>query len=83
MGLDNMYSKMDQGRSAVIEALEKLQQINKQRPASYNLQLFFNAKSDELVNIFKEGTAQEKAQVIALLGELDPTNNSKYQKINQ
>jgi hypothetical protein len=83
MGLDNMYSKMDQGRSAVIEALEKLQQVNKQRPASYNLQLFFNAKSDELVNIFKEGTAQEKAQVIALLGELDPTNNSKYQKINQ
>jgi hypothetical protein len=83
MGLDNMYGKMDAGRAAIIEALQKLQQVNKQRPASYNLQLFFNAKSDELVNIFKQATSQEKAQVIELLSELDPTNSSKYQKINQ
>jgi uracil-DNA glycosylase len=40
-------------------------------------------KPPSLVNIFKEGTSQEKARIIALLGELDPTNNSKYQKINQ
>jgi hypothetical protein len=83
LGIDNMYNKMDIGRAAVLEALTKLQEVNKQRPASYNQQIFFNAKADELVNIFKQGSSQEKATVLQILGELDPTNNTKYQKINQ
>lgn len=83
LGIDNMYNKMDIGRAAVLEALTKLQEVNKQRPASYNQQIFFNAKADELVNIFKQGSTQEKATVLQILNDLDPTNNTKYQKINQ
>jgi hypothetical protein len=83
LGIDNMYNKMDIGRAAVLEALTKLQEVNKQRPASYNQQIFFNAKADELVNIFKQGSSQEKATVLQILNDLDPTNNTKYQKINQ
>lgn len=83
MGMDNMYSKLDIGRAAILEALQKVQAVNKQRPSSYNVQIWFNAKSDELVNIFKTGTTAEKAAAIQLLSELDPTNSSKYQKINQ
>lgn len=83
LGIDNMYNKMDIGRASILESLTKLQEVNKQRPSSYNQQLFFNAKADELINIFKQGSSQEKAQVLQILGELDPTNNSKYQKINQ
>ncbi|HPH81558.1 MAG TPA: DUF4835 family protein, partial [Flavobacteriales bacterium] len=65
------------------EALKKIQAVNKQRPSSYNVQLFFNAKTDELINIYKQGTPAEKEEILALLAELDPTNSNKYAKINQ
>lgn len=83
MGMDNMYNKMDIGRASVMESLQLIQQLNKQRPASYNMQVWFNAKSDELVNIFKQASPTEKAQLLQILGEIDPTNSSKYNKINQ
>lgn len=82
MGMDNMYSKMELGRTSIIEALQKIQKLNKQRPSSYNVQLWFNAKTDELVNIFKQSSPAEKVAVTQLLGELDPTNNNKYKQIN-
>jgi len=83
LGMDNMYNKQDLGRASMIEALQKIQIVNKQRPSSFNVQVWFNAKSDELINIFKTGSPAEKAQVLQLLAELDPTNTTKYQKINQ
>lgn len=82
-GMDNMYDKMELGRTSILESLQKIQQLNKQRPSSYNVQLWFNAKTDELVNIFKQSSPAEKVAVIQLLGELDPTNNNKYRLINQ
>jgi hypothetical protein len=82
-GMDNMYDKMDLGRTNIMEALRKIQTVNKQRPSSYNVQLFFNAKADELINIYKQSSPTEKAAVMQLLGELDPTNSNKYKKINQ
>jgi hypothetical protein len=83
MGMDNMYSKMDLAKTNIKEALKKIQAVNKQRPSSYNVQLFFNAKTDELINIYKQGTPAEKEEILALLAELDPTNSNKYAKINQ
>jgi hypothetical protein len=82
-GMDNMYDKMDLGRTNIMEALRKIQTVNKQRPSSYNVQLFFNAKADELINIYQQSTPSEKAAVLQLLGELDATNSNKYKKINQ
>jgi hypothetical protein len=83
MGMDNMYNKMDLAKSSIKDALKKIQAVNKQRPASYNVQLFFNAKTDELVNIYKGASPTEKDEILTLLGELDPTNSNKYAKINQ
>ncbi|MEX1188229.1 MAG: DUF4835 family protein [Bacteroidia bacterium] len=82
-GMDNMYDKMELGRTSIIESLQKIQIVNKQRPSSYNVQLWFNAKADELINIFKQSSPAEKVAVMQLLGELDATNNNKYKQINQ
>ena len=43
--------------------------------------MFFDAKSDELVNIFKGAEAIEKPKVIDLLNEINIANISKYEKI--
>ena len=82
-GMDNMYDKMDLGRTNIMEALRRIQTVNKQRPSSYNVQLFFNAKADEIINIYQQANPSEKAAVVQLLGELDATNSNKYKKITQ
>jgi hypothetical protein len=45
------------------------------------MQLFFNAKTDELVNIFKGAQPDEKEVARELLMNVDPANTTKYLKI--
>jgi hypothetical protein len=45
------------------------------------MQVFFNAKRDEIVNIFKGGTPEEKTKLLELLGTIDPAGTTKYSKI--
>jgi hypothetical protein len=80
-GLDIMYEKVDEGRANILKALELLKPVAQLRPASYNMQLFFNAKSDEVINIFKGGLPEEKNKVQELLQIVDPANTTKYLKI--
>lgn len=80
-GLDIMYEKVEEGRDNIFKALNLLQDVYKSRPASFNMQLFFNAKADELVNIFKGSEPEEKTKVMELLMNLDPSRTNKYSKI--
>jgi hypothetical protein len=81
LGLDVMIDKTDEGRAQIMEALQGLHPLHKARPASFNMQVFFNAKSDEVVNIFCGGTPEEKGKVVDLLNNIDPANTNKYGKI--
>jgi Domain of unknown function (DUF4835) len=83
MGFDIMYSDVAAGRAAVLEALQGLEAIHAQRPLSFPMQIFFNAKSDEVVKLFSQGMPDEKGKVIPLLQKIDPGNGIKYQRIQQ
>ncbi|MGZ3901764.1 MAG: type IX secretion system protein PorD [Bacteroidia bacterium] len=80
-GLDIMNEKPDDGRANVMKALELLKPVYAARPASFNMQLFFNAKRDEIINIFKSATPEEKTKITDLLMQVDPANTTKYMKI--
>ncbi|TXC76150.1 type IX secretion system protein PorD [Luteibaculum oceani] len=80
-GLDQMYSNTEDARKTIIEALKKLERVHAVKPLSINMQIFFNAKSQEIINIFDASPAQEKESLLSLLGKLDPSNLSKYQKL--
>lgn len=82
-GLDLLVSDKDGARNTVAESIKLLQRVHRDRPGSFNLQLFFNAKSDELVNIFSISYPDEKSKVVNMLAEIDPGNANKYQKILQ
>jgi hypothetical protein len=44
--------------------------------------LSFDAKSDEIANIFRTSqNQQQKQQLVAMLTEVDPTNSAKYQSV--
>ncbi len=84
LGLDKMSDKPENGRKEVLSAIEKLTKVHRQRPGTYAMELFFDAKSDELINIFSESFSMEKQRVIEVLTEVDPANSNKYtEKINQ
>jgi hypothetical protein len=76
-----MADKAPEGRSAIAESLKSIQKVFRARPSLYILQVFFDAKSDELVNVFSNSFPDEKNRVSVILNECDPSNGSKYEKI--
>ncbi|MES2592636.1 MAG: DUF4835 family protein [Bacteroidota bacterium] len=81
LGLDIMVDNKESGRAVISETLENLRKVHQIKPLSYSLQVFFNAKSDEIINIYSGAFPDEKAKMVNLLNEIDPTNSNKYQKI--
>lgn len=85
LGLDMMDSKVNEGRAEIAEDMRLLQKVYREKPDPYLffLQIIFDAKSDEFVNIFSESFPEEKRRVTTILKEIDPANTSKYEKIIQ
>jgi hypothetical protein len=81
LGLDVMAEKPDIGRSEIADALKNMQRVYRSKPDTYVNRIFFDAKSDELVNIFSKGSTDEKGRVMVILTECDPSNTGKYEKI--
>jgi len=80
LGMDVMYDKLESGRMKVLEALELLPQVHREKPSSLFMQVFFLAKSDEIVNIFSGANSPEKTRVMKVLNEVDVANMSKLSK---
>ncbi len=82
-GLDIMSDKVEEGRASIAESLRDIQKVFRRRPSTYILQMFFDAKADELVNIFSKSFPDERNRVLAILNEVDPSNGNKYKKISE
>jgi hypothetical protein len=82
-GMDKMYMDAAAARATMTEALLNLKNVHKIKPSSYNMQIFFYAKSDEIVNIYKPTKADERQIVIDLCKLIDPGNITKYDKMAQ
>jgi len=82
-GLDRMESDMTQARTEIYESLRRLQEVYRRRPDPfmYYMTVVLDAKADEIVNIFTQGFPEEKNRVVQVLTEIDPANETKYQKI--
>jgi GTPase SAR1 family protein len=80
-GLDVMSKTPEIARKNIFESLQLVQKIFKVAPNTVMLIVFFEAKSDELVNIYKNAPPIEKPKAIELLSEINIANISKYEKI--
>jgi len=83
LGLDVMSESPDVGRATILEALRLLQQVNQQRTALYLMTILVQTKQQEIIEIFREGSPTEKQQVIQIMRQIDPSNATKYEAINQ
>lgn len=81
LGLDRMSDNPDEGRAAIAEAMNYLEQAYRANSNLFLLQLILDAKRDEFINVFSKGSPQEKTRVANILREIDPANSTKYDKI--
>lgn len=80
-GLDNMTKKQDESIRAIAASLEKLRRVHNDKPLSVFMKTLFDAKADEMVNLFSGAPADVKAIAKQTLSDIDPINTTKYQKI--
>jgi hypothetical protein len=83
LGLDTMDEKVAEGRAEITSSLELLQQVYRKRPDPYMylLSLVFDAKVDEIVNVYSESFPEERTRAHTILVEINKTNANKYKAI--
>jgi hypothetical protein len=81
MGLDRLVDRIDEARAEIADALIEMRPAYRENPTSMIFQVFFTAKSDEIVNIFSQSFPDEKNRVITALKEIDPANTSKWDNL--
>jgi hypothetical protein len=81
LGMDNFYEKPAFARKSIMDAIDKMDKIARENPNAVLVTVFFQAKSDELVNVFSGADMGEKAKALTTLRRADPSNAQKYDKL--
>ena len=80
-GLDNFTEKPDFVREHIAQSLISLRESWNQRQRGYFFQVFFDTKTDEIVNIFSQGNLMQADELVNLLSEMSPNDIDKWKKI--
>ncbi|MFI0431319.1 DUF4835 family protein [Mariniflexile sp. HMF6888] len=80
-GLDVMSNNAKDGKEQIAASLKQFQAMNSRRPNSFLLRTFFDAKADEIQQIFSDGPNVNIADVKETLQKVAPMHNSKWQNI--
>jgi len=83
LGLDMMHKDVEAGKSVMLKAIEAVGVVNKAQVNSMLVTMFADAKGPEIIEVFKEGTTQQKSQVKKVMSKMDPANSSKYNTIGR
>ena len=80
-GLDQCYVNRDTCIKEITSSINDLLEIHKSRPSSLNMQLFFNAKYEELIKIYLPTSPSERNKIYNLVSQLDPSRIKAYNKL--
>lgn len=80
-GLDRLSENAPEARQQMVAELSKLQSIERFGQSSVLDQVFFAAKSSELVGVLSGLAPRERIQVYNLLSAMDPSNTNKYEAL--
>ncbi len=80
-GMDTMSENIKDGKSEISLSLNLFKEMNKVRPNSYLARIFFDAKADEIEQVFSGGPNVDIATLIETLNRVAPTHSSKWRNI--
>jgi len=80
-GLDVMVSQPEIGKQTISKSITDLKTLSDSRPNSLVVQLFFDTKSDEVVQIFSGGPSFDTSQLREDLNRVAPFFSAKWAEI--
>tara|TARA_Y100001970_G_C14156139_1_gene815669 strand:+ start:651 stop:1538 length:888 start_codon:yes stop_codon:yes gene_type:complete len=81
-GLDFMNTDVKQAKNNIAKSLMMLEQMNRRRPNSFILRVFFDTKSNEIQDIFSDGPSVPVTNLISALSKIAPNHSDKWRKIS-
>ncbi|MGS2760862.1 type IX secretion system protein PorD [Sinomicrobium sp. M5D2P9] len=81
MGLDRMIEDPASGKESMARSMKFLERVNSTRPNSFLLQVFFDAKKDEILNIFSDGPKVDIVSLKNSLNKIAPVYAGSWEKI--
>ena len=76
-----MVNLPEVGKQAISKSISYLKSLSESRPSSLVVQLFFDTKSDEVVQIFSGGPSFETSQLREDLNRIAPFFTDKWTEI--
>jgi hypothetical protein len=80
-GLDLMTEKPLEAKNNIISALIPLENLYDRRPNAMLLQMFFDAKADEIVNLFSDGPEVDFDRASKMLKKIAPFYQPQWKQI--
>lgn len=80
-GLDVMSESPKNAKNNLTTSLKQLQALHSRRPNSFLMRIFFDAKADEIEQIFSSGPSVEITSLLNVLNKVAPTHSSKWRNI--
>jgi hypothetical protein len=81
-GMDQMSTNPKDAKQAIANSIMTLQNLNKKRPNSFLMRVFFDTKSDEIEQVFSGGPSVNVSDLISTLTKIAPMHSSKWRNIN-
>ena len=80
-GLDSMTKEPLKGKKNIINAILALEDLYDRRPNAMLLQMFFDAKADEIVNLFSDGPKVDFGRTSKMLKKIAPFYQPQWKQI--
>ncbi|MBN4081649.1 DUF4835 family protein [bacterium AH-315-C07] len=83
LGLDKMKENVEEPRKIILKGLQDLKSVHIKQPGSYLMQLFFDAKSIEIVDLYSLALPKEKQDAFKILTKIDAAHALDYNKLKK
>lgn len=80
-GIDLLASEPERAKKNMNNAFKLLNNNHNTRPNNLTNRLFFNAKADEIINIYSGGPEFDKKELVELLNKINPGNSMKWYRL--
>lgn len=82
-GLDNFTANKNTAKQAIEDAVISMESLFNKTVGNYLIRLFFDAKADEIVNLYSDGpNTRNLARLTQVVKRISPNNSSKWKEIN-
>lgn len=76
-----MADDLKKGKEEIANAIQTIALIQKSRPNALLTRTFFDAKTDEIVQVFSGGPMTNNANLLETLNRISPLNSAKWNNI--